>query len=163
MQAITGAAAGAAATFPMTATMLLMFEGLPRREKERPLPPRTITERVAERAGVADKLDEGGRRVATIVNHFAYGAAVGALYPYIIPPTKLHPVAKGIGYGTLVWAASYLGWLPAAGIIDTVAEESKKRNLLMLSAHIVWGGFLGQLCARLGAEGADRRAAGVPM
>src|SRR5215213_10847272 len=110
---LLGALAGLAATGPMTLVMKLMHERLPR-EEQYPLPPRQVTEGLAEKAGVSEQLDEEEHEAATWVSHFAYGAACGALYG-AVSGGKLdeHPLAAGAGFGVAAWAASYLGWLPA--------------------------------------------------
>src|SRR5205085_10232876 len=76
---LLGAVAGLAATVPMTLAMKLMHEQLPG-EEQYPLPPRQVTEGMAEKAGLGEHLDEEERAAATWVSHFAYGAACGALY-----------------------------------------------------------------------------------
>src|SRR5215204_2869173 len=76
---LLGALAGLAATVPMTLAMKLMHEQLPR-EEQYPLPPRQVTEGLAEKAGVDEQLDEEEREAATWVSHFAFGATAGALY-----------------------------------------------------------------------------------
>src|ERR1044071_8545960 len=74
---LLGALAGLAATGPMTLAMKLMHEQLPR-EEQYPLPPRQVTEGLAEKAGLGEHLDEDDREKATWVSHFVYGAACGA-------------------------------------------------------------------------------------
>ena len=74
---LLGALAGLAATAPMTLAMKLMHEQLPR-EEQYPLPPRQVTEGLAEKAGVNEHLEEEERETAPWVSHFAYGAACGS-------------------------------------------------------------------------------------
>src|SRR5215212_8996170 len=107
---LLGALAGLAATGPMTLAMKLMHEQLPR-EEQYPLPPRQVTEGLVEKAGVNEHLDDEEREAATWVSHFAYGAAVGALYG-AVSGEKIdeRPVLAGVGFGLAVWAGSYLGW-----------------------------------------------------
>jgi hypothetical protein len=151
---LLGALAGLAATGPMTLAMKLMHEQLPR-EEQYPLPPRQVTEGLAEKAGVKEHLDEGEREAATWLSHFAYGAACGALYG-AVSGERLdgHPVLAGVGFGFAVWAGSYLGWLPAAGIIAPATEHPARRNALMIAAHVVWGATTGVAVERL----SDNRA-----
>ena len=147
-----GALAGLAATAPMTLVMKLMHEQLPREEKY-PLPPRQVTEAVAEKAGVNQHLDEEEREKATWVSHFAYGTACGALYGALSGETlDGHPLAAGAGFGLAVWAVSYLGWLPAAGIISPATEHPPRRNALMIAAHLVWGATAAAALAALESE-----------
>ena len=136
---LLGALAGLAATAPMTLAMKLMHEQLPR-EEQYPLPPRQVTEGMAEKAGVNEHLDEEEREAATWMSHFAYGTACGALYGALSGErVDSHPLLAGVGFGMAVWAGSYLGWLPAAGIISPATEHPPRRTALMIAAHAVWG------------------------
>ena len=136
---LLGALAGLAATGPMTLAMKLMHEQLPREERY-PLPPRQVTEGLARKAGVNEQLDEEEREAATWVSHFAYGATCGALYGAVSgEKVDEHALLAGVGFGLAVWAGSYLGWLPAAGIISPATEHPARRTALMIAAHAVWG------------------------
>ena len=140
---LSGALAGLAATAPMTLAMKLMHEQLPREERY-PLPPRQVTEGVAEKAGVNEKLDEDEREAATWASHFAYGAACGALYGALSGRGAAgRPALSGVGFGLAVWGVSYLGWLPAAGILAPATKHPARRNALMIAAHVVWGATTG--------------------
>ena len=146
---LLGALAGLAATAPMTLAMKLMHERLPREERY-PLPPRQVTEGMAEAVGVNEHLDEEGREAATWVSHFAYGTACGALYGALSGGRAPgHPVLAGVGFGVAVWAGSYLGWLPAAGILSPATEHPARRNALMIAAHVVWGAGVGVVLEKL--------------
>jgi uncharacterized membrane protein YagU involved in acid resistance len=151
---LLGALAGLAATGPMTLAMKLMHEQLPR-EEQYPLPPRQVTEGLAEKAGVDEHLDEEEKEAATWVSHFAYGATCGALYGAVSgEKVDEHAMLAGVGFGLAVWAGSYLGWLPAAGIISPATEHPARRNALMIAAHAVWGAGVGVAVERL----SERRA-----
>jgi hypothetical protein len=65
-----------------------------------------------------------------------------------------HAMLAGVGFGLAVWAGSYLGWLPAAGIISPATEHPARRNALMIAAHAVWGAGVGVAVERL----SERRA-----
>ena len=143
-----GALAGLAATLPMTAAMNLMHRRLPRGERY-PLPPRQVAMRLTEKAGVREHLDEGERKALTVAGHFAYGAAVGALYAPLARHVPLAPPLAGATYGLAVWAVSYLGWLPATGLISPATDHPARRNALMIAAHLVWGVAAGVLVEHL--------------
>ena len=146
---LLGALAGLAATGPMTLAMKLMHEQLPSEERY-PLPPRQVTEGLAEKAGVNEELGEEERRAATWASHFGYGAACGALYGALAGGRlDANPVLAGVGFGVAVWAGSYLGWLPAAGILSPATEHPARRNALMIAAHVVWGATTGVVLERL--------------
>jgi hypothetical protein len=145
---LLGALAGLAATGPMTLAMKLMHEQLPREERY-PLPPRQVTEGLAEKAGVDEHLGEEGRKAATWASHFAYGAACGALYGAVTGERVKNPVLAGVGFGLAVWAGSYLGWLPAADVLSPATEHPPRRNALMIAAHVVWGATAGVVLEQL--------------
>ena len=148
---LTGALAGVVATAPMTVVMEILHRW-PRPESE-PLPPHQITLEIAEQAGVKPHLDEPSERIATIlVSHFGYGAGAGALYAPLAARVPGHPAVKGAAFGLLVWALSYLGWLPAAGILPPATENTPRRNALMITAHLVWGATTGLLAERWKAD-----------
>ncbi len=152
---LLGALAGLAATGPMTLAMKLMHEQLPR-EEQYPLPPRQVTEGLAAKAGVREHLDEDDREAATWLSHFAYGAACGALYGAVSGErVDERPLLAGAGFGLAVWAGSYLGWLPAAGVLSPATEHPARRNALMIAAHVVWGATAGVVLERL-ADGDER-------
>ena len=124
-----GTLAGLVATLPMTAAMRRMHRRL-EREDQYPLPPREIVE------SVAPDLPEPKMRDTTLLAHFAYGAASGAA----IAALGAKPTLRfGIASGVAVWLASYLGWIPAARILEPANRHPKSRNALMITAHMVWG------------------------
>jgi uncharacterized membrane protein YagU involved in acid resistance len=138
---LKGAIGGFTATVPMTAAMELGSDQLPNRERY-PLPPRIITKQLAKTIGIRANLDDETTRTATILAHFGYGATMGAVYSVITPRPWIGPTT-GIAFGMAVWAGSYLGALPALGILRPATEHPARRNLLMIGAHVVWGSALG--------------------
>ena len=82
---------------------------------------------------------------ATIASHFAYGAVTGAIYAPLARSIPLSPALAGATYGLAVWAGSYLGWLPAAGILSPAYKHPARRTALMIAAHLVWGVTAGVL------------------
>ncbi|MEZ4552489.1 MAG: DUF1440 domain-containing protein [Dehalococcoidia bacterium] len=155
-----GAVAGAAATAPMTLFMTLAHRALPMTERY-PLPPRQVTERASERSGVELPRTEGRTLAVTLLAHFAYGAATGALYgsrpPAAVPKKTLAAAVDGALFGLVVWDVSYLGLLPALGLLPPATLHPWRRNALMISAHIVWGGSLGAILSLRDASHAFTR------
>lgn len=132
----------------MSLTMLIGWTLLPRREKY-PLPPRLITEEITERVGLEDQMGEGELVGLTIVSHFGYGALFGSVYALFENRIPMHSSLRGALTGMALWIASYLGWLPAAGILRPATRHPWRRNLLMIIAHLVWGVTLGELMRKL--------------
>ena len=157
-QAGAGAVAGLLATGPMTAFMKAVHVNLPADERS-PVPPREITERATEMAGVRQDLSDNERFALSVAGHFAFGATTGAVYGPLARHFQLPPVAGGIAYGLAVWASSYLGWLPATGLYRSPGREPKRRHAMMIGAHVVWGAVLGVLTEQLlGNSAGDRPA-----
>jgi hypothetical protein len=143
---LAGALGGALATVPMTVIMVTLFRRLPP-EQRYPLPPREITEVVVRRT--AGTGTPGGDRLTALAlaAHFGYGALTGAPYP-LLSPRPGHPVLVGAGYGLAIWAISYLGWIPASGILRPATAHPRQRRRLMLVAHLVWGACTALLSAQ---------------
>jgi uncharacterized membrane protein YagU involved in acid resistance len=141
-RAFLGALAGCAATLPMTVVMELLHRRLPTSQRE-PLPPREITMQAVRPTGMTPDLDESERVGLTLASHFAYGAAMGCLYSALIKDAlPIKGRGSGVTYGLGVWAASYLGLLPATGLYPSATEQPAERNALMIAAHVVWGASL---------------------
>ena len=136
LESLTGAAAGSIGTVPMTLFMFGAHRLLPGWQKYA-LPPEKITQEAAERADI--ELDKPQLLGASLVAHLGYGASMGSLYNTFARKVELPAIVKGAVFGVVVWAASYLGWLPVANFSVGAPEEPIKRNILMIGAHIIWG------------------------
>ena len=143
-----GFLAGCVATLPMTLAMVVMHRFLPKRERY-PLPPTQITENLMEKTGIEKELNSEEKKTATWLNHFLFGATAGALYAPLVGRLPLPGAVKGTLYGLSVWSGSYLGWLPAAGILRPATQQPARRNALMIAAHVIWGAAAGILVERL--------------
>ncbi|WP_245557595.1 DUF1440 domain-containing protein [Deinococcus peraridilitoris] len=129
----------------MSLWMLLAQRLLLRPRERYALPPEQITEHAAEAVGLDGVAhDKPKRKAASIVNHFAYGAAAGALYAPL-RPLAAPALLKGVLFGSLVWSGSYLGLLPVLGLLSSATEHPARRNVLMIVAHLIWGGVLSVL------------------
>lgn len=144
---LAGAIAGMVGTFAMTlAKDLMVSKLLP--EERYPLPPREITQDAAERVAGRALEGEEGLVSGTVAAHFGFGVACGMLFTGL----NLHrwwPVLSGTGFGLMVWVGSYLGWIPAAGILKPATTHPAGRNALMIAVHAVWGAATGYAVATL--------------
>ncbi|MBV9691212.1 MAG: hypothetical protein JO202_16050 [Ktedonobacteraceae bacterium] len=147
---LDGALAGLIATGPMTLFMLATQRLLPKGHQYA-LPPEIITGELAQRMNVRPNLNKPQLLGATLVSHFGYGAGMGILYS---PLSKLPlPSAlKGVLFGVMVWAASYLVLLPMLGMSETGHREPSLRNFMMIGAHVVWGSVMGVVADMLVRE-----------
>lgn len=140
MQAVmNGAAAGCVATVPMTAAMVVAHGQLPWHHRYS-LPPRQITSRVVHDVGIWNRMDSTQKSATTLVAHFSYGAAMGAIYGVMVGnnPAK-NSSSRGLLFGIGVWSVSYLGILPGLGILSPATQHPMKRNALMIGSHVIWG------------------------
>ncbi|WP_367379199.1 DUF6789 family protein [Subtercola boreus] len=84
-----------------------------------------------------------------LLGHFAYGAAGGAGYAafaYALRRSGRVNACSGFGYGLLVWAVSYEGWLPLVGVLPPAHRDRPGRAWTIVAAHIIYGISLGLLC-----------------
>lgn len=145
-----GAVAGCLATFPMTRAMDLMYRQLPP-DQRYPLPPHGITSNLLRKLGIERDWSPDEIRRLTLILHFGFGAFAGALYPLIRRPPESTSVEilEGAVYGVGVWGASYLGWVPASGLLGSALRQTRTRVGLMVLAHLVWGPATAWLARRL--------------
>jgi len=148
---LRGALAGFFATAPMSLSMVAGWRLLPRREKYH-LPPRLITEEITQRVGVRQRIPEEGLIALTTFSHFVYGAVFGASYALFEQKIPLYASLKGALAGLALWTGSYLGWLPAVGILTPATQHPWRRNLLMIVAHVIWGVTLSEILRKLNAD-----------
>lgn len=143
-----GATAGFAATVPMTLTMLAVREMLPPHEQYE-LPPSEITRKVEEGTGLDTQQNQDQHQLLTSLAHLGYGAAQGIVYIPFAEHVAGSPTLKGAAFGLAVWAASYIGLLPALNILPPPTERPARRVTMLIGAHLVWGSVLGLLVDRL--------------
>ena len=125
---VIGAVAGMVGTMAMTSAMRRLHRRLPAKERY-PLTPRELVD------SALDVPDETARDL-TVASHFAYGAGCGALLAAANPRIgRLTGALAGGG----IWLASYMGWIPAFGLLRPATDHPNRRNLLMLGAHFAWG------------------------
>ena len=137
---VIGGIAGFVATMAMTAAMRRLHQRLPGKERY-PLTPREIVDSAAAPAAeIAPDL--------TLAAHFLYGAGCGALIAAANP--RIGPFT-GATAGGMVWLTSYMGWIPAAGILKPATEHPLRRNAAMLGAHLVWGWSTAKAISELAA------------
>jgi hypothetical protein len=155
-----GLAGGLVGSALMTAFMRRMHRELPSDDRY-PLPPRQIAMTLAEKSGLGPPAREENRKALTLAAHYGYGTALGGLYGLIAPKPRWARLAAGIPFALAVWAGSYLGWLPAAGIHPPATAESAPRNALMIGAHFVWAGAIALIVAMPASERHDRASSSL--
>jgi uncharacterized membrane protein YagU involved in acid resistance len=135
----------------MTIGMVWLHRQLPRKHRYS-LPPREITMNLVEALGIHKKLGPDARAALTLINHFGYGAAAAILYSLAEWRVPASALVKGPLFGALVWLVSYLGLLPALGVLNPATKHPQSRNALMFVVHLVWGLFVGAFVDTLLSE-----------
>jgi hypothetical protein len=128
-------------------------------------PPDLIAGAALEAMGIHQR-DEEKQDALAVLLHFGFGIGMGALFGLVHRrlPFRVPAALHGLLYGTLVWAASYQGWVPALGIMPPASDDRPDRPRAMLVAHWVYGAILGLVVDRRGEharddESSDRGAA----
>jgi hypothetical protein len=134
-RSIVGAAAGAAAIFPMTAWMLIGQASTRHGEQ----PPKRILRKVAHRAQIPASRFGPTTLLATAAAHVGVGAGCGALYAAAV---RRSTPLRGMMFGTAVWAVSYAGFLPALKLMPPPHRDKPGRVATILTAHLVYGAAL---------------------
>jgi NAD(P)-dependent dehydrogenase (short-subunit alcohol dehydrogenase family) len=135
LRLLRGALAGIAATAAMSGVML----GAKRLGALGEPPPRRIVRRLLASWGPGAS---GGETldVAALGAHFAFGAAMGAVFSAL--PSRARSVRGGVLFGAGVWTATYAGALPLAGLMPPARRDRPLRPPTMVAAHLVYGAAL---------------------
>jgi hypothetical protein len=142
---IQGGLAGLAGTAAMSVAML----GAQKAGWMGKMPPKKITE--AALGALRVNRSAPRSNALSTVAHFGYGVAGGVLFA--AGTRRLLPRARGVGpaagaaFGIGVWALSYLGWVPALGIMPPPHRDRPGRPTAMVLAHLIYGTLVGGLAA----------------
>jgi hypothetical protein len=97
---------------------------------------------------IAPKLTEPTRSVTSGVAHLLIGGGAGALYGTLMP-RRLRGWASGLAFGIGVWAIGYEAVMPAATDIVPAHRDRRSQAATIFVAHLIYGGVLGAVLARL--------------
>jgi hypothetical protein len=148
---LRGALAGGLATAPMSAVMI----GAKQFGLVGGMPPEKITAELLNRGGI--RRSEVQQDVLATLTHFGFGAAAGAAFGVVAPRRLIARVPLGMAYGAGIWGVSYMGWVPALGIMPPADRDRRDRQMVMLAGHLVYGTALALLVgARQEEASADR-------
>lgn len=135
---VRGAIAGTVATLAHTAVMAFAA----RRGTLGEPPPKKITRGALRAVAPEAARHEPALNGATVLMHVGFGAAMGALYASLAPRRAQGSVPLGLAFGTAVWAVSYMGWVPALGLMPTPQHDRRGRPTAMIGAHLAFGAAL---------------------
>ena len=138
-----GAVAGVIGTAAMTA--LGMKPGAARWLPESMLPeeflPLRITRWVEQKTRLRSCIEKArGEAALTSVFHLSYGALAGAGYGLLRSRLdRLPSWLAGGGYGLILWAAGYEGWIPASGIQPPTTRKPRRKWTVPVGSHLIFG------------------------
>jgi hypothetical protein len=153
--AARGFGGGLVATVAMSAVML----GAQKLGLLGTMPPRKITDAMLGVVGLRGKTSKPARRALATIHHFAFGGACGALFGLTHDVWRVRasstagvrghraPVAAGLAFGTVIWAVSYAGAVPALRIMPEPSSDRSGRPSSMVLAHWVFGAVLAKIIA----------------
>ncbi|HJQ29071.1 MAG TPA: hypothetical protein VJ827_07000 [Rubrobacter sp.] len=112
--------------------------------------PMQVVDRVEE-LGLLGDLSPLGRRLLTVVAHFAYGAGTGMAFG-LLRRERGGPeeeASVGSALGILAWGAGWASWLPLTGVHEPPWTQRTPRVVLPVIDHAVFGAAWGLLYWRL--------------
>lgn len=139
--AALGAAAGVGATFLLQAMMKATPKLIPRSE-----PPMRqdagefMIDKVLDHLPDAarNRIPPAIRQAAAKSLHLGYGITPGILYA-LARRGGGSALLEGTLLGLGVWAAGYLGWLPATGLMPPVTEQQPRQVAIPIVRHALFG------------------------
>ena len=85
-----------------------------------------------------EKIPGGVETAAGASLGMGYGATAGALYAAFRDPGA-NPLIDGTVLGLATWAAGYLGWMPALGLMPPVTEQGTAEAVGPAVRHALYG------------------------
>ena len=110
------------------------------------MPPEKITASLLRRSGI--RPSEGQQDAVATVLHVGFGTAAGALFGVMAPQRLTARIPLGMAYGAAIWGVSYMGWVPAFGIMPAADRDRRDRQMVMLAGHMVYGTALALMVGR---------------
>jgi len=129
---LLGAAAGVAATLALHQVMAASEKLIPDSKPPMNDDPGKF---MARKAKVPAKLESAAAKSLQL----GYGVTAGAFYGAIRGRRPVNTLIDGTLLGIAVWAAGYLGWLPAAGLMPPITQQSARQIAVPIANHIVFG------------------------
>jgi hypothetical protein len=129
-----GAAAGVAATFVMQGMLegggKLIPDGVPPIKSD---PGQFMIDKAKAVIPIPPKIEP----LAAKSLHLGYGITAGVLWALL--PHSRWKTLEGALLGLGVWAAGYLGWLPATKLMPPITQQTAKQIAVPVVEHAIFG------------------------
>jgi hypothetical protein len=86
------------------------------------------------RQRIPQMVERGAARALAI----GYGLTLGGLYA-LLRPQGSSLLVNGVILGIATWAAGYLGWLPALGLMPPVWQQKAPQAIAPIAEHALYG------------------------
>jgi uncharacterized membrane protein YagU involved in acid resistance len=118
------------------------------------MPPEKVVHGILHQATGGHEMKRDTRIAWTLAAHLGYGVVTGALYGAAVGRTGTLGKAalKGAAFGVGVWAGSYAGWLPMAGILPPAWRQPAGETAELVVSHLVWGTLTGLMTELLASR-----------
>lgn len=162
-RAASGMAAGLAGTLVIQALQAAGQKAIPARMPPLREHPGEFMVHQAEKllpSGIREKVPRSLEKGAAGLLGVGYGLTFGTLFEFL-HRRRGNLFLEGTGLGVICWAAGYLGWLPASGIMPPVYRQKPGQVAGSIASHLAFGlstvGVLRYLRRRGMAGLGDRR------
>jgi hypothetical protein len=138
---LLGAAAGLLGTFVIQGLLTLNKKFVPSAMPPMRRDPGEFVVHQSERAlptRMMQAIPESAEKTAAASAGLAYGAMFGAAYGTFRGRTG-NTLAEGALLGLGVWAAGYLGWLPATGLTPPPWKQKPQQVAASVTEHVLYG------------------------
>lgn len=125
-----GAAAGTVATFVMQG---MLEQGQKHIPDSKPPIKQDPGEFMVDKLPLPEKI----KPLAAKSLHLGYGITAGVIWS-LLPHSRWH-AAEGAALGLGVWAAGYLGWLPATDLMPPISEHTATQIAVPVVEHALFG------------------------
>lgn len=136
-----GAAAGLAGTMALQAVRKTNQRAMPQGSPPIKEDPGEFIVRKAEgvlRRNTRIRVPQGMETTAARLLAMGYGMTFGALYASARPQSRSR-LLEGTLLGLVCWAAGYLGWLPATGLMRPIWKHKPAQIALPVAEHALYG------------------------
>jgi len=141
-QALIGAASGVAGTVAIWLAQTATRRYLPQASEPMRLDPGEYIVHKAHRMAPPSTwkyMPHTAEKAAATSLSFVYGGLFGALYGLVRPLVGGSAALNGLMLGIICWAAGYLGWLPATGLMPPIWKQKPAQVAGPVAQHAIYG------------------------